>query len=112
MQPPEAIPPYDEQEIENLIGKWCRVPAIKNPHRGDWCQVTDVRFLSPQMSLVWVVGGRRFGKPRYVRIADVRWKGKKQTDPLIVALIKARAKAKALLSKTPQTSQAPASSPR
>jgi hypothetical protein len=90
MQPAIAIPPYDEEKVKRLVGLRCAVPVLSNPAKRWWVTIKSVHFIHQRCVLCKVAADHpRFGKERWVALDECQWRGQK-TEPLFVAIFKAR----------------------
>lgn len=89
MQPASAIPPYDPERLETLVGMRCAVPRLSNRYRVWWVRISKVEYVNQVKAVVRLVGGKAFGRPKHYELSDVRFKNH-SNDPLVIAVIKGR----------------------
>ena len=94
MQPIAAIPPYDPDEVKQLVGVRCRVPQRTNPSKHWWVEIAAVEFINEHCVCVLIEANHnKFGTPYWRALKDCWWRGQ-ENDPLLLAMAKARAAAR------------------
>lgn len=85
-QPAAAIPPYDPESLQTLVGGWCYIPKLA------WgsfvADIVGVDLIDDDHALLKVCAPGHSSK--WVPISECRWIGHLD-DPLLKAMHKARA---------------------
>ena len=90
MQPTFAIPPLTEEGVQKLVGQRCTVPVMSNKAKKWWVTIKAVQISpSGQVYCRVVADHHKFGRERWVFLAECRWRNHID-DPLLQAISKAR----------------------
>ena len=114
MQPGCAIPPFDKDEVQRLVGMTVKVPQVTHKDLGvkRWAKIVKVQFIHAESVILWLEyphASRIVRTVEQLNSLKVRFQNHSD-DPLRCAIHKARAAADTIR-KTSATPLASAPSP-